>query len=45
MTQTHFEWDAEKDALNQQKHGVSFLTAQYAFADERRVIAQDEGHR
>lgn len=44
MSKTHFEWDAEKDALNQQKHGVSFSTAQYAFADERRVIAQDEGH-
>ena len=28
----HFEWDAKKDSENQQKHGVSFASAQYAFA-------------
>lgn len=44
MAKTKFEWDAEKDALNQEKHGVSFAVAQYAFADLRRVIAKDDTH-
>ena len=44
MTNTRFDWDAEKDGLNQAKHGVSFAVAQYAFADPRRVIAKDDTH-
>ncbi len=44
MAKTSFEWDAEKDQANQIKHGVSFATAQYAFADLQRVIAKDETH-
>jgi uncharacterized protein len=40
----HFEWDARKNAENWAKHGVSFETAQYAFADPSRVIAQDLEH-
>jgi uncharacterized DUF497 family protein len=28
-----FEWDAEKNASNQQKHNISFETAQYVFLD------------
>ena len=44
MAKTKFEWDTEKDALNQEKHGVSFAVAQYAFADQRRVIAKDDTH-
>ena len=44
MGKTGFEWDAAKDLNNQQKHGVSFAVAQYAFADPRRVIAQDIEH-
>lgn len=44
MAKTRFEWDAEKDFVNQQKHGVSFSLAQYAFADPNRVIATDENH-
>jgi uncharacterized DUF497 family protein len=39
-----FEWDPIKDALNQFKHGVSFLEAQYVFADPKRVISEDIGH-
>ena len=39
-----FEWDPAKDLLNQIKHGVSFLKAQYAFADPERVIAEDLEH-
>lgn len=41
---TKFAWDAEKDALNQEKHGVSFTDAQYVFADPRRAIAKDDTH-
>lgn len=44
MAKTRFEWDPDKDATNQEKHGVSFQLAQYAFADPRRVIAKDVTH-
>lgn len=33
MVGVRFDWDPEKDAENQRKHGVSFGRAQYAFAD------------
>jgi uncharacterized DUF497 family protein len=41
---THFEWDPEKDRENRRKHGVAFAVAQLAFADPRRVIAEDLSH-
>lgn len=44
MDKTCFDWDGEKDRLNQEKHGVSFSLAQLAFADPRRVIAEDISH-
>jgi uncharacterized DUF497 family protein len=44
MANTRFDWDSDKDAENQQKHGVSFTRAQYAFADPQRVIANDISH-
>ena len=44
MSNTRFDWDTDKDAENQQKHGVSFSRAQYAFADPQRVIAKDITH-
>lgn len=44
MEKTRFEWDGNKDAINQQKHGVCFADAQYAFADPGRVIVTDEEH-
>ena len=44
MASTRFDWDSDKDAENQQKHGVSFSRAQYAFADSQRVIARDVTH-
>ena len=44
MPNASFEWDQEKDRENQQRHGVSFELAQYAFADSNRVIAQDPSH-
>ena len=44
MANTRFDWDTDKDSENQQKHGVSFSRAQYAFADPQRVIAKDITH-
>jgi uncharacterized DUF497 family protein len=41
---TRFEWDGDKDRENQRKHGIAFALAQYAFADSRRVIAEDVPH-
>ena len=39
-----FEWDDAKNSRNQQKHGIDFKTAQYAFLDSKRVIAIDISH-
>ena len=39
-----FDWDPSKDQQNQEKHGVAFAVAQIAFADVRRVIAEDQTH-
>jgi hypothetical protein len=44
MASTRFDWDPKKDAENQRKHGVSFVRAQFAFADPNRVIARDVTH-
>lgn len=44
MSKDSFEWDPEKDLLNQTKHDVSFAEAQFAFAYLRRVIAEDLTH-
>jgi len=42
--QSDFEWDTEKDQLNQEKHGVAFALAQLAFLDHKRVILEDVEH-
>ena len=39
-----FEWDVDKNQSNQDKHGVSFSLAQFAFADPKRVILEDLEH-
>jgi uncharacterized DUF497 family protein len=44
MVKTRFEWEPAKDLENQEKHGVSFLQAQLAFADPARVLAEDLSH-
>ena len=44
VAKARFEWDPKKDRENQEKHGVSFAKAQFAFADPRRVIAEDLSH-
>lgn len=44
MAKARFDWDPNKDQENRKKHGVAFAVAQIAFADNRRVIAQDRSH-
>ena len=44
MEMTRFEWDEDKDRLNQDKHGVSFFLAQLAFINPHRVMGQDISH-
>ncbi len=44
MSGATFEWNMQKDLVNQHKHGVSFSEAQLAFLDPRRVIARDLSH-
>jgi uncharacterized DUF497 family protein len=44
MAKAGFDWDPRKDQENHAKHGVSFAQAQLAFADPRRVIAEDSSH-
>jgi len=44
MSTATFEWDTNKDKINQEKHGVSFFEAQRAFWDANRVIAEDVEH-
>ena len=39
-----FEWDQEKNSLNQKKHNISFEEAQHAFSDSKRIIAKDIEH-
>jgi len=39
-----FEWDEDKNKLNQKKHNISFEEAQYAFSDTKRIIAKDLEH-
>ena len=36
-----FEWDEEKDAANQRKHGVGFESAARVFADPDYVLRED----
>ena len=44
MRKGSFDWDPDKDLNNQEKHGVSFFKAQYAFVDSNRVIVKDLSH-
>ena len=44
MSKARFEWDSDRDLEHQRKHSVSFAEVQFAFADPRRVIAEDVSH-
>ena len=44
MPKTTVAWNPKKDRENQKKHGISFASAQFAFTDPHRVIAEDLSH-
>ena len=44
MDRLDFEWDGNKDAANQRKHGVSFEEAEFAFIDEHARLIADPDH-
>ncbi len=44
MAKARFEWDDAKNRENWRKHGIDFASAQSAFADPARVIAEDMTH-
>jgi uncharacterized DUF497 family protein len=39
-----FEWDPEKDKINQKLHGISFSTAKFTFNDYERWERFDSKH-
>ena len=39
-----FEWDENKAATNQSKHGIRFIVAATVFDDPYALIASDEKH-
>lgn len=44
MTTLDFDWDADKECQNIEKHGVSFEEAIDPFFDVNRIIALDHDH-
>ena len=44
MHDFRFEWDGEKAALNNRKHGISFEEAQTVFYDEQAIEFFDPDH-
>ncbi len=44
MSQLLFEWDKEKNQINQKKHGVSFEEAKTVFYDDNAIQFWDDDH-
>lgn len=44
MPELGFEWDKQKNASNQRKHGVGFEEAQTVFYDENALLIDDPDH-
>lgn len=44
MTKITFEWDEQKNKINQEKHGISFEEAESVFFDDYAVQFWDEAH-
>lgn len=44
MKKVTFEWNEDKNELNQRKHGISFYDAQHAFFDPDRIVVEDVEH-
>lgn len=44
MEAIKFEWDENKNAINQKKHGISFEEAKTVFYDENALLIDDPDH-
>ncbi|NLZ66850.1 MAG: BrnT family toxin [Clostridiaceae bacterium] len=44
MEMIRFEWDEDKNKLNQRKHGLSFEEASTVFADPGAILFDDPDH-
>lgn len=44
MDELRFEWDEEKNLINQKKHGISFGAAAFVFDDEHHIEIYDVRH-
>ena len=44
MDMIRFEWDENKNLINQRKHGVSFDEAKSVFYDEEALVIDDPEH-
>ena len=44
MVELYFEWDANKNIINQKKHKISFEEAQTVFYDENALLIDDPDH-
>lgn len=44
MDSLSFEWDEEKNKINQKKHNMSFETAKEVFYDDAAVVFDDPDH-
>ena len=40
----YFDWDENKNRINQEKHGISFEEASTVFFDERALLLDDPEH-
>jgi len=44
MPEVSFEWDEEKNKLNQKSHGIAFEDAKFVFNDPQKVVLPDLYH-
>ena len=44
METIQFEWDENKNQINQRKHGISFRKAKTVFYDEEALVIDDPEH-
>ena len=44
MSNISFDWDEEKNLLNQKKHNISFTEATTVFYDENAIEYYDDNH-
>lgn len=44
MGSIRFEWDENKNQINQRKHGISFAEARTVFYDEYAILFDDPDH-